>query len=157
MSTPGQSPSMEEGGTKIRRAPRPAPQAPPPQEMPYRPPVQRESAQEMAYRPPVQREVSFQEPIRSPPVVREVEIIEAPTESKKSKGFKKPFFSFGGSTFKMSMLVAVLFVILNSKIVWRQFMKLPFMGSIEPSMIALIINALLTAVVFYIITKFLIN
>ena len=58
---------------------------------------------------------------------------------------------------KFIKMPLVLFILLNSKIIWRQIMKLPFMGSTEPSMIALIVNSLLAAIVYFIITKYILN
>ena len=53
--------------------------------------------------------------------------------------------------------IALIFIILNSKIVWSQFGKLPFMGSMDPSMLALLINSLLSGIIFYIITTYVIK
>jgi hypothetical protein len=61
------------------------------------------------------------------------------------------------TTFKRSLLVVLIFVILNSKIVWRQLAKFPFMGTIEPSIIALVANSLLAGIIFYLISKLLKN
>ena len=58
---------------------------------------------------------------------------------------------------KMSVVVALIFIILNSKIVWSQFGKLPFMGSMDPSMLALLINSILSGIIFYIITTYIIK
>jgi hypothetical protein len=67
----------------------------------------------------------------------------------------KPKSSFGASvdskTLKYSVLVVLIFIILNSKIVWRQIQRLPFMGNMDPSIIALIVNSILAGVVFYLI------
>ena len=82
-----------------------------------------------------------------------------PTEvkSKPPTGIKSKFgdSSEGNSNFKETLIVVLLFVILNSKLVWKQLMKLPFMGSVEPSIIALIVNSLLAGIVYFIIKKFL--
>jgi hypothetical protein len=67
----------------------------------------------------------------------------------------KPKSSFGSSvdskTLKYSVLVVLIFIILNSKIVWRQIQRLPFMGNMDPSIVALIVNSILAGVVFYLI------
>jgi hypothetical protein len=55
---------------------------------------------------------------------------------------------------KYSIIVAILFILLNSKMIWTQISKLPMMGSIEPSILALIFNSLLSGVLFYFIIKF---
>jgi hypothetical protein len=58
-------------------------------------------------------------------------------------------------TVKTSALVTVIFILLNSKIVWKQIIKLPMMGVVEPSIMALIVNSVLAGVVFYIINGYL--
>jgi hypothetical protein len=50
-------------------------------------------------------------------------------------------------------LVACIFVLLNSKIIWTQIIKFPFMGNVEPSIVALLVNSVLAGVIFYIISK----
>lgn len=62
-------------------------------------------------------------------------------------------FDFDSIAFKNGLLVAVIFLLLNSKIIWSQIMKIPFMGSMEPSVVALITNAILAGIVFYIISN----
>ena len=82
-----------------------------------------------------------------------------PTEvkSKPPTGIKSKFgdFSEGNSNFKETLIVVLLFVVFNSKLIWKQLMKLPFMGSVEPSIIALIVNSLLAGIVYFLIKKFL--
>lgn len=69
---------------------------------------------------------------------------------------KSKFGNLGNDTsFRYSLLVVLIFVILNSKIVWRQLSKFPFMGTVEPSIIALIANSILAGVIFYLISKLL--
>ena len=58
---------------------------------------------------------------------------------------------------KEAAIVVVIFLILNSKIFWSQLMKIPGMGMIEPSIFALISNAILSGVIFYLITKFILK
>jgi len=55
---------------------------------------------------------------------------------------------------KYSIIVAILFIILNSKIIWSQISKLPMMGALEPSILALIFNSVLSGLLFYFIIKF---
>jgi uncharacterized membrane protein YagU involved in acid resistance len=55
---------------------------------------------------------------------------------------------------KYSIIVAILFILLNSKMIWTQISKLPMMGSIEPSILALVFNSLLSGILFYCIIKF---
>ena len=79
-----------------------------------------------------------------------------PVQIPSSRSTKSKFGGLPGNV-QQSLLVLVLFILLNSKIIWRQIMKLPFMGSTEPSMIALIVNSLLAAIVYFIITKYILN
>ena len=59
------------------------------------------------------------------------------------------------SEIKNSILVVVLFIFLNSKMIWTQIGKAPLMGSVEPSLLALIINSIIAGIVFYLITTYL--
>ena len=58
------------------------------------------------------------------------------------------------SNLKMAIIVTVIYVLLNSKIVWKQILKLPYMGGLEPSMLALVVNSILAGIIFFIINKF---
>ena len=157
-----QQPSEIVGGTKLNKKPKQN-MAPPPQQMQQSPPPnygppppqQMQQGPPPSYAPPPQqmqqgpppgyaRPISPQPP---PPRPRGEQVVIPEKSSFKSK------FS-GSSGTNNAILVAVLFLILNSKIVWRQLMKLPFMGAVEPSMIALIVNSILAGIVFFIITKF---
>jgi hypothetical protein len=72
----------------------------------------------------------------------------------KPRGILKPTsFTFNDSKIKKAVLVAIIFIILNSRIVWTQITKLPLMGGLEPSILALLVNSILAAVVFYIISN----
>ena len=148
----------EEGGTKLEKR-RPVP--PPQQQMqqqayqiPEQPPtfipapreVQRPTAEELFKQVPQVPQVPQQ--MQMPQAVPREALVEIPSKKKSMFGATE------SDTFKNAILVAVIFVVLNSKIVWRQIIKLPFMGSVEPSMIALVINSLLAAIAYYIITKF---
>ena len=134
----------EEGGTKLRKRPQPQQQMQQQMQMPQQMPreVVRPTAEELfKQQPPAHVPQQMQMP-----VIRE-NLVEIPK--------KKSVFGISESpNFKNAILVAVIFVVLNSKIVWRQLIKLPFMGSVEPSMIALIINSLMAAIAYYIITNF---
>ncbi len=72
---------------------------------------------------------------------------------KASKFSKDTPFDFNSINFKNGLLVAVIFLLLNSKMVWTQIMKIPFMGTLEPSIVALITNAILAGIIFYIISN----
>jgi hypothetical protein len=56
---------------------------------------------------------------------------------------------------KYAVIATLLFIVFNSKIVWKQLLKVPIMGGVEPSIIALGTNGLLFAIIFYIIIKYL--
>jgi hypothetical protein len=71
---------------------------------------------------------------------------------------KNPFTnksSFGKyvntSTMKTSVIVSFIFLLMNSKIIWKQILKIPMMGTIEPSILALVVNSLLAGIFFYVI------
>ena len=86
---------------------------------------------------------------QAPPSVQQKSILK---KTSKFGGSGTPF-DFDSVTFKNGLLVAAIFLILNSKIIWSQIMKIPFMGSLEPSIIALVTNAILAGIVFYIISN----
>ena len=129
----------------------PQPRMPPQGNSP--PPTQRQSPPIYQQPPPQQRAPSPQSPPSSQRPTGAV--VEMPPVKKSS--FSKSGFGSSSSNMQTALLVTVLFIILNSKIVWRQMMKLPFMGSVEPSMIALIVNSLIAGVIFFIITNFIIK
>jgi hypothetical protein len=159
-----QQPSEIVGGTKLNKKAKQN-MAPPPQQMQQSPPPnysqpppqQMQQGPPPGYGPPPPPQQMQQGPppgyarpvLPSPPSSRpRGEQVVIPEKS----SFKSKFSSSSGTN--NAFLVAVLFLILNSKIVWRQLMKLPFMGAVEPSMIALIVNSILAGIVFFIITKF---
>ena len=39
--------------------------------------------------------------------------------------------------------------------IWKQIIKLPMMGTVDPSILALIVNAILAGIIFYFINNFL--
>jgi hypothetical protein len=49
----------------------------------------------------------------------------------------------------------VIFLLLNSKMVWKQIMLLPFMGGLDPSIVALVFNSVLAGLAFYLVSNFL--
>jgi hypothetical protein len=66
---------------------------------------------------------------------------------------KKPkIFSLNNKNIKNSLIVVVIFILLNSKMIWRALSKVPMMGTVEPSVLALLVNSLLAGIVFYIIS-----
>jgi hypothetical protein len=58
---------------------------------------------------------------------------------------------------KYAILVILIFIILNSKIIWKQIMKLPMMGTTEPSIVALIVNSIIAGIIFYVVTTMIIK
>ena len=120
------SPGGEEGGTKIMRRP-----PPPPQSQPQfnQPPPQ---MQPQAYIPQQQQ---------------------VPNIAKFGKTSRFGASQIDSVTFKYSLLVTCIFVLLNSKLIWTQIIKFPFMGNFEPSILALIINSILAGIIFYILSK----
>ena len=38
--------------------------------------------------------------------------------------------------------------------IWKQIIKIPFMGSVEPSIVALIVNSILAGIVFYLVNNY---
>jgi len=58
-------------------------------------------------------------------------------------------FSINNKNIRNGVIVVVIFILLNSKIIWRALSKMPMMGQFEPSIIALIVNSILAGVVFY--------
>ena len=158
---------MEEGGTKINRNKGPPPQqmGPPPQMGQMGPPPQMgqmgpqmdpREAQMMMEQQMLQQQVMQQQPQgfqQPPPNVNfggGRGILKKPSFGKSSFGA-----AFESSTFKNALLVTVIFLLLNSKLIWKQIIQLPFMGTVEPSMIALVENAIIAGMAFYLISNFL--
>jgi hypothetical protein len=153
---------QEQSGPPPRAPPQQMQMGPPPQQMGPPPPQQMGPPPQQMHMgpppgmqmggPPPGMQMGGPPPSRPPP---QGEQIQVPTKS----GFSKTRSKFGGlpSDVQHGLLVFVLFILLNSKIIWRQIMKLPFMGSTEPSMIALVVNSIMAAVVYFIITKYILN
>ena len=131
---------MEEGGTKIQRSnPQMDPQQEPEMMMDPEQAQRRQQQMDPRQQQMLQQQMMYQQ--------------QQMHQQQQSK--KKGFIDF--KSLKMSVIVALIFIILNSKIVWSQFGKLPFMGSMDPSMLALLINSLLSGIIFYIITTYVIK
>ena len=73
----------------------------------------------------------------------------------KKSSYGKSSFSFESAGVKNAALVAVIFLLLNSKMIWKQIIQLPFMGRVEPSIIALVVNSILAGMAFYLLSNFL--
>ena len=135
---------MEEGGTKIqRRNVQMDPQQQ--QEMMMDP----EQAQQQQQMDPRQQQMLQQQ------MMHQQQQMHQQHQQHQQQSKKGGFIDF--KSLKLSVVVALIFIILNSKIVWSQFGKLPFMGSMDPSMLALLINSLLSGIIFYIITTYVIK
>ena len=170
------------GGTKIQRRQPPPPQPQPqqmgqmgqqmgqlnPQQMTQEQLAYQQHQQQLAYQHQQQQQQQQQaarQSVQVPPQVVGEEVSEPmnkvnrPVEvkSKSIMGIKSKFGDSSGnnSNIKETIIVVLLFVVLNSKLIWKQLMKLPFMGTVEPSIIALIVNSLLAGIIYFVIKKFL--
>jgi hypothetical protein len=61
-------------------------------------------------------------------------------------------FNFSNKNTKNAILVVLIFILLNSRMIWRAISRLPMMGSIEPSILALVVNSIIAGIVFYILS-----
>ena len=126
----------EEGGTKIQRR-----QPPPPPQMQQPPSMQQQQ-------PPIHQQMMQQQ--QPPQMMQQQPIQQQPVQSSNFSGIlKKPL---DAKALKYSIAVVIIFVVLNSKIVWSQLSRLPFLNTVEPSIIALIINSILAGIIFYVIS-----
>jgi len=138
MSSPG-----EEGGTRIQKRQQAQPQfnqppemQPPPEQMYQQPPEQmyQQTPPHMFQQAPQQRQPQLNVP-----------------KFKPTSRFSN--MEFDSLTFKYSVIVGCIFILLNSKIIWKQIIQFPFMGGVEPSILALIINSILASIIFYVVSK----
>jgi hypothetical protein len=132
----------EEGGTRITRNPPPVNQQQQPQmsQQEYQARQQQYQQQQQQQQPQQER---FPQPQETYP-----------------KGILKTKSAFGNismdsQNFKNSLLVVIIFLLLNSKIIWKQIIQLPMMGSVDPSIVALIVNSILAGIVYYFISNYL--
>lgn len=148
--------SEEEGGTKLRKMKHTQQQSH--QQMYQQPPTfQQQMPQQMQNPQEVRRESPEQLFAQSqvPQNVRGKQVEIPPPPPPAAPVQEKSKSRFGSSSGSgNALLVGVLFCVLNSKIIWRQIIKLPFMGNVEPSIIALIINSIIAAIAYYVITTF---
>ena len=147
--------SSEEGGTKLQKRNRPQQmsQAPQPQFEPQQVytrqqgPPQQQMPPQMGQQMPPQQQMSPQQQMQMAQQMGQ-------QMPRPYQGIiKKPMLE--NSNTKSAILVVLIFLLLNSKIVWKQIINLPMMGSMEPSMVALIFNSLLAGIIFYIIINYL--
>ena len=71
---------------------------------------------------------------------------------KNNNSSNKFCFSWNNVNIKNSIIVFVLFILLNSRIIWRALSRMPMMGTVEPSILALVVNSLIAGIVFYFVT-----
>ena len=125
--------SEEVGGTKIQKR-GPIPPQQPPQNL-----VQQQSPpQQPVYQQPSHQQQHQQSQFQQ----------QQPSQQQLGGNLKKKL-NLDNASIKYSIVVVLIFLMLNSKIIWSQISRLPFMGSMEPSLIALVINSILAGVVFY--------
>ena len=160
--------SPDEGGTKINRNNGSPPQMgmPPQQQMqqqmdPQEAQMMQQQMQQhqMMQQQMQQQQMQQQQIQQQPQGFQQQNAMGAPRGILKKSAFGKSTFdnAFDSTAFKYSILVIVIFLLLNSKMVWKQIMQFPFMGGVEPSIIALIVNSILAGMAFYLISTFLIK
>lgn len=147
----------EEGGTKI---PRRNVQQIPVNNQP--PPQQQMSNEEILYRQQMQQQQMQQQQMQQQqmqrPQIAQQQIKEnlvnksIPNNVKSGVRFKDNF-GLSDKNSKNAIIVIVIFILLNSKIIWRTISRLPMMGSVEPSILALVVNSILAGIVFYILSS----
>ena len=153
----------EFGGTKLqRRKPEQQQMQMDPRQMQGPPPQQQQmqmDPRQMQGPPPQQMQMDPRQMQGPPPQHIDPRQIQGPQMQMDPRQMirKETFGKMDSKAMKYAILVILIFIILNSKIIWKQIMKLPMMGSIEPSIVALIINSILAGVIFYIVTTMLIK
>jgi len=154
----------EEGGTKISK--RNVQQIPNQmdnsnqQQMQQQQMQQQQQQQQMQQQQQQQRQMMMQQ--QQPPQMgsgkSQMENIinnQVPSYVKNGKNKKNFGFTLNDKNIKNSIIVIVIFILLNSKIIWKAISKMPMMGTMEPSILALIVNSIIAGIVFYILsTKF---
>lgn len=136
------SSSPEEGGTRIQR------KAPQQQQMQQQPPSQGEDPRFIQQ----QQQMYQQQQQQIPQQVQQM--VQPPILLRKNN---KPFFDYNSKSFKYALIVTCIFILLNSKIIWKQIIQFPFMGGVEPSILALLINSILAGIIFYVVSNVISN
>lgn len=137
----------EFGGTKLQRKP--------PQQM-------QQPSQQMQQQQPSQQMQPTQQQMQQMQQMQQQQMQMPPQQMQQQqmpfiKSSKESFSKIDSKSMKYAILVVLIFIILNSKIIWKQILKLPMMGSMEPGIIALIVNSILAGVIFYVVTTILIK
>jgi hypothetical protein len=136
------SSSPEEGGTRIQR------RAPQQQQM-QQPPSQGEDPRF------IQQQQMYQQQQQQQQIPQQVQqMVQPPILLRKNN---KPFFDYNSKSFKYALIVTCIFILLNSKIIWKQIIQFPFMGGVEPSILALLINSILAGIIFYVVSNVISN
>ena len=152
----------EFGGTKVKRGNKmgggPSPQQI--QQMQMQQQMQQQQQMQMqqqgpppAMNPRMQQQM--QQQMQMPPQMQQQVQQQVPQEVLMPKLDLKSKFgsSMDSKSFKTSLLVVIIFLMFNSKIIWKQITRFPMMGEFDPSIVALIVNALLAGIVFYLLSK----
>ena len=142
-----------EGGTKINRnrnvQQMGGPQQSPPQQMQQAPQQQMDPRAQQQMDPRVQQQMQQQQMYQQ---AQQMDPMVVESINKNRLKSMKNMFGTGAlntSVLKTSILVSLIFVLLNSKMIWKQLIKLPMMGTVDPSILALIVNAILAGIIFY--------
>ena len=149
---------LSEGGTKIKRNPQQMQQQQGMQQQDD-PRIQQQMQQQMQQQQMQQK--MQQQQGRQSPIAQQMQQPVDPTMLEQLKSNfqlksalkKSSFGSISTPILKTSIIVSVLFLLLNSKIIWKQIIRLPMMGTTDPSILALIVNSILAGIFFYIISS----
>ena len=140
----------EEGGTKLQRR---NVQQIPPQQQQQPSPEELMMMQQRMMQQQQQEQQGQQMPRQMPqPVQQQMQQQQMQQQIPRSILKKPKRFGLNNKNIKNSVIVVVIFILLNSKMIWRALSKMPIMGTVEPSIIALVVNSLLAGIVFYIIS-----
>jgi hypothetical protein len=153
------------GGTKLPRRnvqqiPQQGQQQMPPQQQMGGQPTQEQIQQMQQQRQMMQQQQMQQQQMQqqsnfqnNTPQARQETIVNRSVPSSIKSGKKKFCFSMNDTNVKNATIVFAIFILLNSKIIWRTIARLPMMGTLEPSILALIVNSILAGIIFYIVSS----
>jgi hypothetical protein len=154
--------SPEEGGTKIQKRNSVPPMmggGGPPQMAPQGMPQQMDPRMSQEQMMMMQQQQMQQQQLQQQQMQQQPQGYQINSMGAPKKGILRKS-SFGGvsmdsPTIKNTILVVIIFLALNSKILWKQILQFPFMGGVEPSIIALVVNSILAGIIFYLVSSFL--
>jgi len=146
----------EAGGTKLQKRKMEQQMAAHHQQQQQQQQQQMPPQQQQQLSPQQQQQMMYQQQMAAAQQQQQKKVTfeECPVDKVKIPRKKSFFGSMSDDSLKYSILVAIIFLVFNSKLVWKQLCKLPFMGCVDPSIIALVVNSLLAAIVFYIVSKY---